>query len=221
MRYATIELELLAVAWSVTKCKVFLLGLQNFTIIRDHSHLIPILNSPTRLDEIENPRLQCLRTRLMAFNYTAMWRKGSVNNTPDALSRSPTMELQQEDMLAENDEHNVLDLSIAELRATQVQQREESIRLQELRKHANEEEEYQLLKAKKFPNHRSELTEMCRKNWQVRHNLTIDDDLVVYGCRLLIPTQMRRDVLKQLDESHQGAVCTKQRACLTLYWPGI
>ena len=32
-RYATIELELLAVAWSVTRCKVFLLGLQNFTII--------------------------------------------------------------------------------------------------------------------------------------------------------------------------------------------
>ena len=104
----------------------------------------------------------------MAFNYTAMWRKGSANNAPDALSRSPTMEPQQEDMLPENDEHNVPDLSIAELRATQVQQREESIRLQELLKHANEDEEYQLLKAvicKGFPNHRSELTEMCRKYW--------------------------------------------------------
>ena len=50
-RYATIELELLAVAWSVTKCKVFLLGLQNFTIITDHNPLIPILNNH-RLDEI-------------------------------------------------------------------------------------------------------------------------------------------------------------------------
>ena len=41
-----------------------------------------------------------------------MWRKGSANNAPDALSRSPTLESQQEDMLAENDEHNVPDLRI-------------------------------------------------------------------------------------------------------------
>ena len=94
----------------------------------------------------------------MAFNYTTMWRKGSANNASDTLSCSPTLEPQQEDMLVENDEHNVPDLSIAELRVTQVQQREESIRLQELRKHANKDEEYQLLKAvicKEFPNHRS------------------------------------------------------------------
>ena len=114
--YSTIELELLAVAWSVAKCKVSLLGLQNFTIITDHSPLILILNSH-RLDEIESPRLQCLCTRLMAFNYTAMWRKGSANNAPDTLSRSPTLEPQQDYMLAENDEHNVPDLSIAELKS--------------------------------------------------------------------------------------------------------
>ena len=121
-RYAVIELELLAVAWSVLKCKVFLLGVQNFTIMTDHSPLIPILNSH-RLDEIENPRLQRLRTRLMAFSYTAVWCKGSTNKAPDALSRSPTEEPQQEDMLAENDEDNTQDLSISEIRATHTQER--------------------------------------------------------------------------------------------------
>ena len=35
--YAVIDLELLAVVWSVMKCKVFLLGLQHFTIITDHN----------------------------------------------------------------------------------------------------------------------------------------------------------------------------------------
>ena len=192
-RYAVIELELLAVAWSVLKCKVFLLGVQNFMIMTDHSPLIPILNSH-RLDEIENPRLQRLRTRLMAFSYTAVWCKGSTNKAPDALSRSPTKEPQQEDMLAENDEDNTQDLSISEIRATHTQEREESIRLQELRKWADQNEEYQQLKAvilNGFPNHRSELNEMCKRYWQVRHNLTMEDDLIVYGCRLLIPQQMR------------------------------
>ena len=32
---------------------------------------------------------------------------------------------------------------------------------------------------------------------------------------------MRRDIFAQLYESHQGSVRTKQRARLTVYWPGI
>ena len=69
-QYAIIELEMLAVCWAVSKCKLFLMGLQHFTIITDHNPLIPILNS-YRLDEIENPRLLRLKMRLMAYNCTA------------------------------------------------------------------------------------------------------------------------------------------------------
>ena len=56
-RYAVIELELLAVAWGVSKCKMFLTGLQHFKVITDHNPLVPILNSHY-LDKIENPRVQ-------------------------------------------------------------------------------------------------------------------------------------------------------------------
>jgi len=48
-RYAVIELEMLAVCWVISKCKLFLSGLQHFTIITDHNPLIPILNNH-RLD---------------------------------------------------------------------------------------------------------------------------------------------------------------------------
>jgi len=75
-RYAVIELKLLAVAWAVVKCHMFLGGLQHFTVVTVHNPLIPILNSH-RLDEVKNPRLQRLRTRLMAYNFTAKWCKGS------------------------------------------------------------------------------------------------------------------------------------------------
>ena len=34
-RYATIELEMLAVAWAVRKCNLFLAGLDHFAIIND------------------------------------------------------------------------------------------------------------------------------------------------------------------------------------------
>ena len=47
----------------------------------DHNPLIPILNSH-RLDEIENPQLQRLRTHLIGYNFTAVRCKGSIHATP-------------------------------------------------------------------------------------------------------------------------------------------
>ena len=100
----------------------------------------------------------------------------------------------------------------------------ESMRLQDLRRYATQDEEYQHLKAiilRGFPNHRGELPDPCKQYWQVRHYLTNDDDLIVYGYRLLIPRQMHREMLNQLHKAHQGMVRTKQRARLTIYWPGL
>jgi len=80
----------------------------------DHNPLLPILNS-YRLDEIKNPRLQRLKTRLMACNLTAEWCKGSKNNAPDSLSRSPTSDPLSAEMLAEVDAISNQEMSIAEL----------------------------------------------------------------------------------------------------------
>ena len=55
----------------------------------------------------------------------------------------------------------------------------------------------------------------------MREHLSVDDGLIVYGCRLLIPTILRPKILSDLHSSHQGLVRTKQRARLTVYWPGI
>jgi len=64
------------------------------------------------------------------------------------------------------------------------------------------------------------LPEECKAYWQIRQHLSIEDDLVVYGCCLLIPHPMHAKVLSQLHNAHQGPTHTKQRAHLTVYWPG-
>jgi len=115
-RYAIIELEMLAVVWAASKCKLFLTGMQHFQVITDHNPLIPILNNH-RLDEIDNPRLQRLKMKLMAFNFTAKWCKGNTNRAPDALSRNPVWKPQQVDALAEYDEDNQPEPSAAEIRS--------------------------------------------------------------------------------------------------------
>ena len=71
-----------------------------------------------------------------------------------------------------------------------------------------------------FPDHRAQLPDECRRYWNVRDRLSVDDGLIVYWCRLLIPAAMHREVLSNLHDSHQGSVRTKERARL-VYWPGL
>ena len=99
-RYAVIELECLAVAWSIKKYNLFLVGLPHFIVVTDHNPLIPILNMH-RLDEIENPRLQRLCTRIMSYHFMAQWLKGIKNEAANVLSRYPYLPPAAGDDLAE------------------------------------------------------------------------------------------------------------------------
>ena len=100
LQYVVIELELIAVAWAVLECHMFLGSLQHFTVITDHNPSIPILNSH-HLDEVENLQLQRLHTQLMAYNFTAVWCKGVAHAAPDALSCHPVLAPTQEASMAE------------------------------------------------------------------------------------------------------------------------
>ena len=57
------------------KMPYILAGIPHFDVT-DHNLLISILTN-RRLDEIENPRLQQMRTSIMAYNFTAHWRKSA------------------------------------------------------------------------------------------------------------------------------------------------
>ena len=207
---------MLAVVWAASKCKMFLTGMQHFQVITDHNPLIPILNNH-RLDEIDNPRLQRLKMKLMAFNFTAKWCKGNTNGAPDALSRNPVWKPQQVDALAEYDEDNQPEPSAAEIRSIINQSSQENARIQELQDHAKRDDTYQQLKEvilQGFPDHKNQLPERLRQYWQVRRELSIEDDIILHGCRLLIPIAMRKKILECLHSSHQGIVRTNNEPVL-------
>ena len=91
---------MLGFAWAIRKFLKFLAGLTHFDILADHNPLLSILNSE-RLDEIETTRLQRLRMKIVSYNFTAQWVKGSLNAGPDALSRYPILEAEPGNQLAE------------------------------------------------------------------------------------------------------------------------
>ena len=218
-RYAMIELEMLAVAWAVKKCRIFLEGLSQFDIITDHRPLITILNKH-HLGKIENPRLQRLRMRLMGYNFHASWQPGKSHTEADALSRAPADDPAPEDGIADSEIQSDLHAIIAANRL----EAENDIHIVELAQLAENDEEYTQLREiilDGFPHQKSDLPVLVRPYWSMRDKLAVDDHLVLCGCRLVIPRQMRSDVLTTLHMSHQGIERTKRRARLSVYWPGI
>jgi hypothetical protein len=71
-RYAMIELECLAAAWAMRKCRQFLEGLPSFRLVTDHRPLIPILND-YHLDKLDNPRILRLRLSMQRYSFVASW----------------------------------------------------------------------------------------------------------------------------------------------------
>jgi hypothetical protein len=99
-RYAMIELECLAAAWAMKKCRPFLEGLPTFVLITDHRPLVPILNDYS-LDKLDNPRLLRLRLQMTRFVFSTKWVPGKANLEADALSRAPTTRASKSDEMAE------------------------------------------------------------------------------------------------------------------------
>ena len=199
-RYAVIEFEMLAIARATEKCRMFLAGLPTFLVVTDHNPLVPILNSH-RLDEIKNPRLQRLPTRLMAYNFTAKWLKGKENSMADSLSRHPTEDPKRGDDLAEYDldtSHTVNSVHAppnADLRLLHAD--ETNLRLQEVLNHALADLEYQQLMQlimNGFPATKGELPNRLKKYWKIHRHLSVDDDFIVFGCRLFVPESLRHPV---------------------------
>ena len=215
-RYAAVELELASVAWAFYKYRLFLAGLPHFDLYVDHRPLVPIINSKL-LDELENPRLQRLKLKLAEFGpFTAHWVKGSQHLAADALSRHPVA------AAAEGDETDKCPEDSAAARVAAIAK--DDLRVDEVRAAADRDATYQLLKQTVlagFPSMKADLPVELRPYWPVHENLSVDDDLVVYGRRLVVPAALRRQVLQQLHISHLGKEKTKQRARQIVFWPGI
>ncbi|XP_068235531.1 uncharacterized protein [Palaemon carinicauda] len=195
-RYATIELELLAVVWAMSKCRLYLAGLQHFTLMTDHRPLIPILNHYT-LDAVENPRLQRLKEKISPYLFTAVWQAGKQLSIPDALSQAPVSQPTPEDdtTCADVATHVRYIVNVNAVIAEEDSTPQDADRtLQELRAAA-----------------RADSSE----------NLSTDGDLVLYGARIVVPAALRRRTLARLHDSHRGVEATKRRARQTVFWPGI
>ena len=84
--YSNIEKEALAIVWTTTRARHFLIG-KKFLLRSDHRPLEFIFNSRKDLPKVTASRILRWAIRLMAFDFDIEYAKGNSTPRVDALSR--------------------------------------------------------------------------------------------------------------------------------------
>lgn len=215
-RYSQTEKEALAVTWAVKRFDQFLRGIA-FQVETDHRPLVTLLGS-AELDMIP-PRIQRLRIRLMRYQFTVLYVPGKLIATADTLSRAP---IQGHDPERSQRQTDSIELFIGEVVTAAANLM--SSRMDALRKHQAEDGICSgLLRfcEKGWPENVSKVPVHLREYWKERGNITVCDGFLLKDRRIIIPSLMRREVLQQIHEGHQGIGRCKARARDAVWWPTL
>lgn len=211
-RYAQIEKELLAIVWSTNKFDQYILGRDVVHIESDHEPLKAVFNKPIQ----KSPkRLQRMLMALQNYSLDVQYKKGELMWISDALSRAyrNTTEFAQHDTsivcsLEELDHSE--NLSIA------------PYRLAEFRRETAKDPVMQSLIASiksGWAPSRKQCNPELTPYYDKRSELVEDKGIVFVGERLVVPTSLRKEMLKQIHRSHIGIEGCLRRAREVLYWP--
>lgn len=214
-RYAQVEKEALGLTWGCERFKDFLIG-RHFSMETDHKPLVSLLGLQA-LTELP-PRIQRFRLRLMRYSYSITHTPGKALFTADTLSRAP-VEMDSDSKAAADlmaDTNIYVDEIIRSLPASPAY----ITQLKEQLKTDSTCSEVMSLCQRGWPDY-SHLTGPIKAYWPHRDTLTIHDELLLKGTRLVIPTTMRNSVLIALHEGHQGMSRCRERARDTVWWPGL
>ncbi|XP_066981686.1 uncharacterized protein [Macrobrachium rosenbergii] len=225
--YAAVEGEALAVTWCLKKARLLLLGCPNLLIVTDHRPLVKLLGD-RELKDILNPRLFRLKEKTLQYRFQVRYLPGKRNCAADFLSRFPALRCEPDDKDSELEE----DMTAALVAASATALEQECLILDEerVKEAASKDPVYQLLAAKVAVNdwcpQKAQEVACLRQFYSVRDRLSMVEDLIVYtyeqGCpRLLIPEELRRQVITGLHAGHQGVDSMLRRARQSVYWPGM
>lgn len=210
-RYATIELECLAVQWATQSCKHYTLG-KAFKIVTDHKPLLGIFAKP--LSEVLNNRLLRFREKMVDYRFSIAWVPGKTHIIADTLSRSPAFQPAETDVVVNS-------LNIRPRSAVSI---DPALNL--MVKMASEDPVYQELLSALVNN--VSVHKLPRKHpaWTYKphwENISVYKDslLILDGTRIIVPFKLRSAVLSSLHESHAGFTKTHKLAKQIYFWPGL
>ncbi len=212
-RYAQIEKEALATVWACEKFQDYILG-KWVLIETDHKPLVPLLNTK-HLDNLP-PRILRFRLRLARFSYTMEHVPGKLLYTADALSRAPIATTLDEDRSFQQEMEHWVHTIVQSLPASPQRLK------QYCEAQAHDPVCSELMKYCRvgWPA-KSHLKPELKPYWETRNRLSLSQDLLLYGSRIVVPCALQKETLEKIHQGHQGIQRCHLRAQNSVWWPGI
>ncbi|UYV82952.1 hypothetical protein LAZ67_22001514, partial [Cordylochernes scorpioides] len=204
-RYSQIEKETLGCVWAIEHFNTYIWG-RIFVLKTDHKPLIYMLNPKN--GAVLPPRIQRLSWRLQPYDFEIEFIQGK-QNIADIFSRQPLSNTSDEKWL-EDYVHKVLSITSEELQA---------LSLKEIKVCTEQDPLFQKLKDMvqkgvwPYP-----LNEEFKCFYKFKDELSIFDNLILKGSRILLPSKLIKRVLRIAHETHQGMTRTKQLLREKYFW---
>lgn len=210
-RYAQIDKEAAAIMFGVEKFNQYVYG-RPVVIYTDHKPLLGIFSPNKAIPKVLSPRMMRWALKLNSYDYELKHKSGISIGNADALSRWP-MEVSNEEVHAEYDGEILL---LSEMPSAVL------YTAKDIAEHTNRDEV--LTKVKYWILHgwpdRVDEAEL-KVFWLKRKELSLSNDCIIWGPRVVIPSTMREYMLQALHETHDGIVISKSIARSYFWWPGL
>ncbi|MES9880447.1 MAG: RNase H-like domain-containing protein [Sedimenticola sp.] len=203
--FSQIEREFLACTWAITRFRVYLYGI-TFELVTDHKPIIGIFKPK----HTPPARIERMLLRLQSYKFTVKHVPGSLM-TADVLSRCPiSTDDSSISCLTENYINYVTENSVPK-----------AMTLSEIETSSSKDNVLQNVVNSLKSNRWSTKTGEMGAYYKIRSELTVNNNVVLRGTRLVIPESLRPRVLSLAHETHQGVVKTKQMLREKVFWPGM
>ncbi|PIK53373.1 hypothetical protein BSL78_09735 [Apostichopus japonicus] len=217
--YAQYKKEGLSIIFGLKKFHKYLHG-KHFTIVTDHKPLVALFGNQKPANPMSSARVARWHMILSAYEFDIIHKSGTNHSNADALSRLPLTNCEETAWLfdrllpTEREQINLLcDVEKHPVEATEVK------RLTDKDPVLSRVRQYILDGWPKQRNLGEDFTPFSQK----REELSVEDGIVLWGHRVVIPSDadMRISLIEELHATHPGIVKMKALARSYFWWPAV
>lgn len=200
--YAQLHREALAIVFAVKKFHKYIFG-KKFVIYSDHQPLREIFNEKKSVP-VASGRLQRWAIFLAMYDYHIEYRKGTKMGNADALSRLPVA---IENDIETQNIHAFGEAIPVDRRIVGEETKSDSILTK--------------VKMAMESSWKSNFDEKLRKFYNKRLMISLENGILYYGNRMIIPEKLQIKILNLLHDTHVGVCRMKAAARRYVWWPNI
>ena len=218
-KYSQIDKEALAIIWAMKRFHYYVYG-RKFLLVTDHLPLVHIFGRQKGLPEMSANRISRWALTLMNYDFDIKYRKTKDHANCDVLSRFPNLNKGPPGDLKPDECSELFSVSMEEAYLDAKLIAKETKRDPVLSKVAlyvldGWPDDIKSVKASDV-----DVSEL-KAYWNRRHQLTMEQNCVTWGDRVIVPSCLRGQVLHMIHATHIGRVGMKSLARSYVWWPGV